>query len=219
MHTHTHTHTTYTHTHTHTHAHTHTHTTHTHTHTRTHAHMHTHTHTQHTHTHARTHTHQHQHQHQIDVCPDNKKNLSEFSDYANLEAMITKLHYASNITKTTGAPFFLNYGIHKPHLPFHFPAEFGGRNIWEAYGNTDDIALPTHEHGPTGMPPIAFTYEMDGQLEVCAFGDCATIPGPENGTLCTSCGPALPDNITRAMRKGYYSSVSWVDFLVGQMLR
>lgn len=48
-----------------------------------------------------------------EVCPDNKKNLSSFSDYANLEGMVDSLRYASNLRKTVGTPFFLNYGIHK----------------------------------------------------------------------------------------------------------
>lgn len=156
----------------------------------------------------------------------------------------------------------------QPHLPFHFPAEFGGVNIWEKYGPTEDIALPKHQSSPEGMPPIAFTYEMDGKTQVCTFGECVAMPGPDNGTLCPFCGPALPDNMTKTMRKGvstvacangpislhwinllplwsarctlpagavcarchtlttglgalhsqYYSAVSWVDFLVGQML-
>eukprot|EP00038_Savillea_parva_P009232 m.182153 g.182153 ORF g.182153 m.182153 type:complete len:528 (+) comp15457_c0_seq1:109-1692(+) len=153
-----------------------------------------------------------------EVCPDNKQNLSSFSDYANLEGMIESLHYASELAKKNGTPFFLNYGIHKPHLPFHFPATFGGVNIWEKYGPTGDIALPTHQAAPKDMPPIAFTYEMDGKTEVCAFGECEKIPGPEQGQLCPFCGPALSHNMTQTMRKGYYSAVSWVDFLVGAML-
>jgi len=115
----------------------------------------------------------------------------------------------------------LNYGLHRPHLPFHFPETFGGVNIWEKYGKTDDIELPSHEEAPKGMPGIAFTYEMDGKTDICVFGVCNPVPGPfhhQNKTACPFCGAALPDNATRIMRKGYYSAVSWIDFLVGKML-
>lgn len=155
------------------------------------------------------------------VCPDNKKNLSVFTDYANLEGMLDDLQYASDLKKSTGKPFFLNYGVHRPHLPFHFPAEFGGENIWEKYGDNSKIPLPKHPSTPKDMPGIAFTYELDGKLDICVFGDCSPIPGPTshvgNGS-CPFCGPALPDNSTQIMRKGYYSAVSYLDFLVGEMM-
>lgn len=113
------------------------------------------------------------------------------------------LRYASNLTRTEGKPFFLNYGLHRPHLPFHFPASFGGENIWEKYGKDSDIALPLHEEAPDGMPGIAFTYELDGQTTISVFGETAPIPGPLGGKGgCPFCGPKLPDNMTRIMRKG-----------------
>ena len=81
------------------------------------------------------------------------------------------------------------------------------------------IPLPKHTAAPTDMPPVAFTYEMDGKKSICTFGKCHPIPGPQGGKGgCPFCGPALPDDATRIMRGGYYSAVSWVDFLVGTML-
>ena len=35
---------------------------------------------------------------------------------------------------------------------------------------------------------------------------------------CPFCGPSLPNNITRLMRKGYYLAVTWIDYLVGQIV-
>lgn len=32
------------------------------------------------------------------------------------------------------------------------------------------------------------------------------------------CGPALPDNATRWMRKGYWLAVTWIDYLAGQII-
>jgi len=158
-----------------------------------------------------------------EVCPSDSTDLTDFSDYGNLQGMLDDLRYASTVKSKTGAPFFINYGIHKPHLPFVFPASFPDANnqtsnIWEKYG--DDVALPLHEEAPVGMPGIAFTYELDGQVQINVFGESYPIPGPfptEKGG-CPFCGPALPDNITKIMRKGYYSAVSWIDFLVGQIV-
>lgn len=134
--------------------------------------------------------------------------------------MLQDLRYASQVRKTTGNPFFLNYGLHRPHLPFHFPATFGGENIWEKYGDTDSIALPTHPEAPIDMPGIAFTYEMDGMVDIAVAGSSYPIPGPDNPKdLCPFCGPKLPNNATRFMRKAYYSSVSWIDYLVGEMMK
>ena len=46
------------------------------------------------------------------------------------------------------------------------------------YPATEEIALPKHESGPTDMPPIAFTYECDGQTQMNCFGKKHPIPYP-----------------------------------------
>jgi hypothetical protein len=149
------------------------------------------------------------------VCPDNSTELSEFIDYQVLTGMLTSLHFASSKHNKSGVPFFLSYGIHRPHLPFHFPAVFPGMdgqplNIWEALGPDEQIPLPLHPRAPVGMPPIAFTYEMDGSKSITVSGQRYPIPGPNwagshnesSGGGCPYCGPALPDHATRLMRKG-----------------
>ena len=60
---------------------------------------------------------------------------------------------------------------------------------------------------------------MDGQTHVRVFGQGYAIPGPDNPTDdCPFCGPPLPDNATRWMRKGYYLAVTWIDYLAGQII-
>lgn len=100
------------------------------------------------------------------VCPHSSTNLSLFMDYRNLEDLARKLDYALDAQAATGAPFFLAFGAHKPHLPFRFPTVFNGTNVWEAYGPTGDIAMPTHEVFPTNMPTIALPYSIDGNSSV-----------------------------------------------------
>ena len=155
------------------------------------------------------------------VCPHNSTDISIHTDYRNLEVILKDLRHAASVRKTMGNPFFVSYGIHRPHLPFHFPTSFNGTNIWDAYGADESIAVPAHNIAPKGMPGIAFTYEMDGQTHITVFGDSYPIPGPNNDnspTPCPFCGPPLPDNATRIMRKGYYSAVSWIDYLVGLVM-
>ena len=166
-------------------------------------------------------------------CPDNTTDLRAFTDYQTLVGMLDSLDFASRKRKADGTPFFLSYGIHRPHLPFHFPTTFPGpdgrdRDIWQTLGPTEAVPLPGHPYAPTGMPPIAFTYEMDGSEGITVNGTRYPIPGPmwrgggggggPNYTACPFCGPALPNNATRIMRKAYYGAVSWVDYLVGAFL-
>jgi len=91
------------------------------------------------------------------------------------------------------------------------------------YPDTGKISLPLHEEAPKDMPPIAFTYEMDGQTTINVFGEGYPIPLPPRSTLAGG-GPAdfgggaLPHNVTQIMRKGYYSAVSWIDYCIGKAL-
>jgi len=167
-----------------------------------------------------------------DFCPDNSTNYTEFIDYQMLQSSLRNLRSASEKKKKTGEPFFINYGVFKPHLPFHFPAKFPGpdgkvRDIWEAYGPDDQIPVAKHMESPKGMPEIAFTYEMDGMGRIClgvSRNECYPIPGPNNATLlpgekpCPWCGPAIPQLAAQKVRKAYYGAVSWVDHLVGQIV-
>lgn len=61
------------------------------------------------------------------------------------------------------------------------------------------------------MPPIAFTYEVDGRTYLRAFNTTAPVPFPSGDTR-----PA--DNLTRTLRKGYMAAVSWTDHLIGRLL-
>ena len=66
------------------------------------------------------------------------------------------------------------------------------------------------------MPLIAFTYELDGKINLTAFDDEVPIPYP--GPHVGAGYPKAPDNITRSLRKGYYASVSFTDHLIGELL-
>jgi len=52
--------------------------------------------------------------------------------------------------------------------------------------------------------------------KVHVFDEPLLIPGASLG--CPQCGGAFPPNATRTMRKGYYSAVTWTDYLIGELL-
>ena len=81
------------------------------------------------------------------------------------------------------------------------------------------LPTPTPDTNAAAVPLSLPRYEMDGQTQVRVFGQAYAIPGPDNPTDdCPFCGPPLPDNATRWMRKGYYLAVTWIDYLAGQII-
>lgn len=136
-----------------------------------------------------------------DVTP--ASNLSHYRDGANLQAILDDFDYVTNASNSRGRPFFLSYGAHRPHLPWHIPEE-----MWDLY--PEEVPLPKHQEAPKGMPPIAFTYELDGKTTVDDLGNSYPIPFPHNDTL--------PPNATRDMRRAYYAAVSYTDHLIGILL-
>ena len=97
----------------------------------------------------------------------------------------------------------------KPHIPWTIPTRF-----FAPLGSIDDQTLPQHEHSPTGMPPIAWNKGL-GHHALDSYADANQWPlhSFSNGT-----NVAFPHNLTKAMRRGYYAAVSYVDSLVGGML-
>eukprot|EP01059_Diplonema_ambulator_P015734 TRINITY_DN2691_c0_g1_i1.p1 TRINITY_DN2691_c0_g1~~TRINITY_DN2691_c0_g1_i1.p1 ORF type:complete len:508 (+),score=182.61 TRINITY_DN2691_c0_g1_i1:44-1525(+) len=135
------------------------------------------------------------------LCPVDAP-YSDFTDGANLEVALRHL----DLMVSKGDPFFLAYGIHKPHLPWVFPAHF-----WDLYDSTT-IPSPKHQEGPAGMPPIAFSYDLDEMSSITAMNQTYDIPYPEAST-------AFPPEFSDMLRRGYYSAVSWTDYNVGALLQ
>lgn len=140
------------------------------------------------------------------VCPTDEP-YEKFADWLDMNVTRSQISRYSEQFKTTGKPFFLVFGAHRPHLPWHIPRT----PFWEMYGPTKNISLPTHESAPVDMPPIAFTYECDGKSNMTAFHETRPTPFPRASS-------ALPNNMARAFRRGYFASVSWTDYLIGELL-
>ena len=99
-------------------------------------------------------------------------------------------------------PFFMAVGFHKPHLPFTVPEEF-----FDLYPE-DKINVPDNAYAPVNMPSVAWS--SYGELR--SYDDIAALnaTGAPNTTL--------PGDVVRALRRAYYSGISYIDALVGDLL-
>jgi iduronate 2-sulfatase len=92
-------------------------------------------------------------------------------------------------------PFFLAVGFYRPHLPFVTPKKY-----WNLYDEAS-ITLPKNPQPPQNMPNLART----GSGEVILYKDM-----PNKAPF--------DDELTRALRHGYYASVSFTDAQIGRVL-
>jgi len=126
-------------------------------------------------------------------------------DVANVDHFIETLNKPSTINNQ---PFFYAVGLHKPHMPWDAPKEF-----FDLYPEADEIDLPNNPYVPEDMPDAAWT----GFKGVLGFEDCS----PE-GTGIPDIGQpnvTYPDPQIRKMRRAYYASISFMDHLVGRVIK
>ncbi|AZQ64840.1 hypothetical protein EI427_21685 [Flammeovirga pectinis] len=97
--------------------------------------------------------------------------------------------------KKKDQPFFMAVGIARPHLPFVAPKRF-----WDLY-NEDDIPMADNPYKPENMPEVAKT--TYGELR--AYNSV-----PKKGDV--------PSDLAKKLKHGYYASVSFSDYLVGDLI-
>lgn len=121
-----------------------------------------------------------------------------------LEDMQIADHAQETLKRVAGGskPFFVAAGFHRPHLPFVVPKRF-----YDLYP-LDLISLPKDRYAPREMPEIAWA--DSGELRLCEDFQTGKWYGGINDTL--------SDTITRNLRRGYYASVSYTDYLIGEVL-
>ncbi len=103
--------------------------------------------------------------------------------------------------KQKSQPFFLAVGFSKPHLPFVSPKKY-----WDMY---DANKLPdTSSKYPEGAPIYANDSDS-GELH-----SYTNIPPKEKKQNFT----ALPEQLTKDMRHGYYAAISYTDANLGLVL-
>ncbi len=115
-----------------------------------------------------------------------------YVDGKNMKMAIAKLQELKEMEQ----PFFFALGILKPHLPFNAPQKY-----WDLY-NENEIELASNHLPPKNVPEEGIT----NYPELRAY---AKVPAE---------GP-IPDSLAHKLVHGYYASVSYVDALIGDLMK
>ena len=136
--------------------------------------------------------------------PDADLVADPLKDMKIKDAALDKLDELGPKFKNDNEPFFLAVGFHKPHLPFVFPESFLD------YYPEADIGLPDDDskYVPEDFPKIA--WHNCASLRNYDDIDALSFEGRYNETM--------PDATVKELRRAYYSSVSYIDSLVGQVI-
>lgn len=127
--------------------------------------------------------------------PRSNRTVRDFED-AQTSRRLEEL--LENVTE----PYFLAAGFRKPHLSWRFPAEFLHR---------DEVSVSSNRFAPSRSPGLAFHMPYEELSHLTDFEDCG-------GALAMSPTFAYPEHCQREWRRAYYSSISFVDSLVGRLL-
>ena len=134
-----------------------------------------------------------------------KKNLTyeypDVDDYSYNDGKITKNAVNKlKLLKETNQPFFMAIGYVSPHLPFIQPKKY-----WDMY-NHDSIKLADNNYQPENSPLIAMEAQHNSAelrknyLDVPAEGQ-------------------LSDDLAKNLVHGYYASVTYMDALIGELIK
>lgn len=99
-------------------------------------------------------------------------------------------------------PFFLAVGYHKPHIPFKFPAKFLDLHDIQKF-EAKDLDYPPH-----GLPLVAWS----SYLDIRSRDDMKAL------NISYPFGP-IRDIVRLKIRQHYYAAVTYVDDLIGQLLK
>lgn len=128
-------------------------------------------------------------------------------DVANADYAIEKLRELAPDAILGIQPFFLAFGVHKPHMPWDFPEEF-----LDLYPE-DSIELPANPYIPEDLPPNSAWTRFTGLLN---FEDCSA-----EGTGIPNIGElniTYPEDKIKELRRAYYASISFADQQLGRVI-
>jgi len=125
----------------------------------------------------------------------------EVDDYAYNDGKITRNAINKmKVLKDKNKPFFIAVGYVSPHLPFIQPKKY-----WDMYDH-DSIQLADNSYQPLNSPDIAIEAQHNSAemrknyLDIPAFGN-------------------LDTELARNLIHGYYASVSYMDVLIGKLIK
>lgn len=133
--------------------------------------------------------------------PDDQMANRTLGDTQIADKAIQTLRQLAPAALSGDKPFFLAMGFQRPHLPFVFPS-----SMLQNYP-MDSIRLPDNDYAPVNLPPIAWS----SYGEIRNYHDI--IPLNLTGRINTT----MPDQVVKDLRCAYYSAVTWVDHLIGNI--
>ena len=117
-------------------------------------------------------------------------------------AIIT-LKNVSKEARDGSKPFFLAVGLLKPHLPFIFPKGF-----LKDYPKSK-IKLPDNDYAPVNMPEVAWS----------DYGELRKYKDIKSHHFSGKINTTLPGDFIKELRRYYYAAVTYIDSLVGEILK
>lgn len=111
---------------------------------------------------------------------------------------------AIQFLKKIKSKFFLAVGFHKPHIPFQIPKKFLKFHPLKKFMNYE----PGMSYKPYGMPNVAWN----------PYTDLRKRHDVKRLNVSAPFGP-IPDMFAARIRQHYYAAVTYVDDLIGKMLR
>ena len=125
----------------------------------------------------------------------------DVDDYAYNDGKITRRAINKlKALKNENKPFFMAIGYVSPHLPFIQPKKY-----WDMYDH-DAIKLADNSFQPKNSPDIAIEAQHNSAEMRKNYLDI-----PENGKL--------DDSLARNLIHGYYASVTYMDALIGELIK
>nr|XP_019563392.2 iduronate 2-sulfatase [Aedes albopictus] len=112
---------------------------------------------------------------------------------------------ATNFLKShrnSSLPYFLAVGYYKPHIPFKIPTQY-----LQLHKNTDFKTLDL-DYPPHGLPTVAW----NSYLDIRSRDDMMAL------NISYPFGP-IPDLVKLKIRQHYYAAVSYVDAMIGELLK
>ena len=125
----------------------------------------------------------------------------DVDDYAYNDGKITKRAIEKlKSLKDRNQPFFMAVGYVSPHLPFIQPKKY-----WDMYEH-DSIKLADNNYQPKNSPLIAIEAQHNSAELRKNYLDI-----PAEGKF--------DDELARNLIHGYYASISYMDFLIGELIK
>jgi len=126
-------------------------------------------------------------------------------DTQEADYIIERLREVAPTAKYNETPFFVAFGVHKPHMPWFFPEEY------LQFYPEENVHMPYNPNCPIDMPDIAWN-----KPPIINYDDCSAeaMGIPDLGEM----NVTWPNWKQKELRRAYYSAISFVDYELGRVL-